>query len=162
MQHVIKKCVAVLVFSIVNTGLLAQEVIPTSGGTASGSGGSVNYTVGQVVYTSNNGTNGSVNQGVQQPYEISVVIGIEDAKDIVLICSVYPNPTTNFLTLKVENYSFDKLRYHLYDIQGKLLESKIVTADQTSIAMDNYTPATYLLTVIHNNIEVKSFRIIKR
>ncbi len=162
MQHVMKKCVVMLIFSIVNTGLLAQEVIPTSGGTATGSGGSASYTVGQVVYKTNNGVNGSLSQGVQQPYEISVVIGIEEAKDITLFCSVYPNPTTNFLTLKVENYSFDKLRYHLYDIQGKLLESKIVTADQTSIAMDNYTPATYLLKVIHNNIEVKSFRIIKR
>jgi hypothetical protein len=162
MQHVIKKCVAILVFSIAYTGLPAQEVIPTSGGTASGSGGSASYTVGQVVYTTNNGTTGSLSQGVQQPYEISVVSGIEDAKEITLICSVYPNPTTNFLTINVENYSFDKLRYQLYDIQGKLLESKIVTADQTSIDMTNFTPATYLLKVIHNNEEVKTFRIIKR
>jgi hypothetical protein len=118
--------------------------------------------VGQVVYTTNTGTNGSLAQGVQQPYEISVVSGIKEAIDIALLCSAYPNPTTDFLTLKVENYSFENLRYHLYDIQGKLMESKILTSDETSIEMNRFTPATYLLIVIHNNIEVKTFRIIKR
>ena len=90
MQYVIKKCVAILVFSIVNTGLLAQEVIPTSGGTASGSGGSASYTIGQMIYTTNNGVNGSVSQGIQQPYEISVVSGIEEhVKDFTPIVRFY-------------------------------------------------------------------------
>jgi hypothetical protein len=144
------------------SGLHAQEAIPATGGDASGSGGSASYSVGQVVYTTNTGTNGSLAQGVQQPYEISVVSGIKEAIDIALLCSAYPNPTTDFLTLKVENYSFENLRYHLYDIQGKLMESKILTSDETSIEMNRFTPATYLLIVIHNNIEVKTFRIIKR
>ena len=67
------------------TSLQAQEAIPATGGEASGSGGSASYTVGQVVYTTNVGTNGnSVAEGVQQPYEISVVTGIPEAKDISL------------------------------------------------------------------------------
>ncbi|RLD56213.1 MAG: T9SS C-terminal target domain-containing protein, partial [Bacteroidetes bacterium] len=75
--------VALLFLGLSN--LQAQEVIPATGGEASGSGGSASYTVGQVVYTTNTGTNGnSVSQGVQQPYEISVVTGIAEAKDINL------------------------------------------------------------------------------
>jgi hypothetical protein len=162
MRHKRLKLSAVLLLGLGLTGLQAQEAIPTSSGEASGSGGSASFSVGQVFSKTNTGTNGSVAEGVQQPYEISVVSGIEDAKDISLICSVYPNPTKDFLTLKVENYPLDELRYHIYDIQGKLLESKIVTADQTGIEMDKFTPATYLLKVIHNNIEVKTFRIIKK
>lgn len=50
------------------TGLQAQEAIP-----ASGIDGSVNCMVGQVVYATNTGANGSFSQGVQQPYEISVI-----------------------------------------------------------------------------------------
>ena len=56
----------------------AQEVTTTTGGNASGSGGTVTYSVGQIVYATNTGTNGSVAQGVQQTYEISIVLGIED------------------------------------------------------------------------------------
>ena len=162
MQDLKSSILTFLLLGFALTGLHAQEVIPAAGGNASGNGGSVSYSVGQVVYTIISGTNGSVSQGVQQAIEISVVSGIEEAKGITLIYSVYPNPTSNFLSLKVENYSFDKLRVQLYDIQGKLLESLIVTADQTSIDMTNLTPAIYLLRVIHNNIEVKSFRIIKK
>jgi hypothetical protein len=45
---------------------------PQAGGEATGSGGSVSYSVGQVVYTTNTGINGSVAQGVQQPYEFQM------------------------------------------------------------------------------------------
>ena len=48
----------------------AQEAVATAGGDASGTNGNVSYTVGQVVYTTNTGTTGSVAQGVQQPFEI--------------------------------------------------------------------------------------------
>jgi zinc transporter ZupT len=53
--------------------LQAQETIPATGGNVVGSGGSVSHTVGQLLYNTVSGTNGTVAQGVQQPYEISVV-----------------------------------------------------------------------------------------
>ena len=67
--------------SLTIVGLQAQESTQTSGGEATGEGGTVNYTVGQVAYDTHTGTTGSVAEGVQQPYEISVVIGIEDIRD---------------------------------------------------------------------------------
>lgn len=152
---------AVLLLGIGLTGLQAQEAIPASGGNASGSGGTVNYTVGQVVYTTNTGTNGSVAQGVQQPYEISVVSEIEQTKDIYLMCTIYPNPTTNFLTLKIENFNNKNLSYQLYDIQGKLLENKKMNENNTIIVMKNLVPAIYFLKVIKENKEIKIFKIIK-
>lgn len=124
----------------------------------------MSYTVGQVVYTTNTGTNGSVAQGVQQPFEISVVTGIEEAKGITLQCSAYPNPTTDFLTLKVDastSLSIQSMEYQLFDINGKLLENKKVEDDETSIVMSNLVPAIYFLKIIQNNKEVKSFKIIK-
>ena len=47
--------------------LQAQDAIANSGGNATGSNGTVSYTVGQVAYTSQTGASGSVAQGVQQP-----------------------------------------------------------------------------------------------
>jgi len=147
------------------TSLHAQEATTTAGGEASsGGGGTVSYTVGQVVYTTNTGTNGSVAQGVQQPFEISVVTGIEEAKGITLQCSAYPNPTTDFLTLKVDastSLSIQSMEYQLFDINGKLLENKKVEDDETSIVMSNLVPATYFLKIIQNNKEIKTFKIIK-
>ncbi len=156
------KLSAVLLFVLGLTGLQAQESINATGGDVSGGGGSVSYSVGQVVYTTNTGTNGSVAEGVQQPYEISVVTAIKDAKDINLLVSAYPNPTTDYLTLEVNELERSKLSFQLYDLQGKLLRSEKITSNQTCIVMSNLVPATYFVKVIQENRELKTFKIIKK
>lgn len=161
MKHKKVKLSVILLLGLGLTGLQAQEAIPASGGNASGSGGAVSYSVGQLVYTTNTGTSGFVAQGVQQPYEILVATGIEEVKGITLQCSAYPNPATDYVKLKVENYETENLTYRLYDINGKLLESKKVDGSETSINMETLVPATYFLKVIDNNKEVKTFKIIK-
>lgn len=161
MRHKRLKLSAILLLGFGLTGLQAQEAITATGGNASGSGGSASYSVGQVVYQTNTGANGSAAQGVQQPYEISVVIGIDEAKDINLTVAAYPNPTTDFLTLKVENYDKENLTYQLYDISGKLLENKKIEGNETNLVMSNLIPASYFLKVTDNNKEVKTFKIIK-
>jgi hypothetical protein len=47
--------------------IYSQETLSASGGDATGSGGTVSYTVGQVFYTSLTGSTGTVSEGVQQP-----------------------------------------------------------------------------------------------
>ncbi len=161
MRHKKLKLSVVLFIGLGLTGLQAQEAIPATGGNASGSGGSVSYTVGQVVYTTNTEASGSVAQGVQQAFEISVVNGIEEAKGINLNCSAYPNPTTDFLVLKIENYDKGNLLYQLFDMNGSLLENKKVIGDETSIEMSKFTPAIYFVRITKDNKEVKTFKIIK-
>jgi len=154
------KLSAVLLLSIGLTGLQAQQVVTTSGGNASGSG-TVSYSIGQIVYTKNTGTNGSSVQGVQQPYEISVITGLEEAKDISLEIVVYPNPATDFIRLKIENHEVQNLRYQLYDINGNILLSNKVEGQETNISMQNLKPSVYFLKVTDNNKVIKIFKIIK-
>jgi len=165
----------------------AQETLSAAGGIAIGGGGSLSYTVGQVVYTTNTGLNGSGAQGVQQTYEISVIQGIEksnflktaiinksdssslqatiitDAKLINLKCIAYPNPTNDLLTLSFEYFDsmFVNLSYLLFDINGKLIESKNVKNINTNISMRNLVSATYFLNVLQGNTSIKIFKIIK-
>lgn len=143
------------------TGVFAQTAIPTAGGNAAGSGGSVSYSVGQVFYSTNSGSSGSAAQGVQQPYEISIVTGLEAGNAISMQCSAYPNPATYFVTLKVENYKTGKLTYQLFDIAGKLLESNRINDNETNIDMHDLVISTYFLKIIQNNKEIKVFKIIK-
>lgn len=154
--------VALIVFCMFGFGIAirAQNAIPASGGNATGSG-TVSYSIGQFVYTTNTGTNGSLAQGVQQPYEISVVTGIVEARDISLEIVAYPNPATDFIKLKIENYEVQNLRYQLYDINGSLLQDNKIVGNETSIVMSNYMSATYFLKVTDNNKVIKTFKIIK-
>ncbi|HNY52249.1 MAG TPA: hypothetical protein PKJ27_02320, partial [Bacteroidales bacterium] len=104
MQHKRLKLSVVFLLGLGLIGLQAQENVNATGGNASGSGGSASYSVGQVVYTSNTETDGSVTQGVQQPYEIWVATAIEEAQAINLLVTAYPNPTTDYLTLRIDEF----------------------------------------------------------
>ena len=168
-----EKLYLLLIVCISLTELQAQEVTPASGGIAFGSGGTVSYSVGQIVYTTNSGgANGSVAQGVQQPFEISVITELVEAKGITLQCLAYPNPTTDLLTLTIEgNVIQSQYNVALYDINGKLLLTKIISENEMTISMKNFAPATYFLKVvqtkhassqdINKSQEIKTFKIIK-
>lgn len=155
-----KKAVLCLLFFC--SGLIishAQQGTMATGGDQSGGGGSVAYTVGQIVYTTVS-ANGSVAQGVQQPYEISVVTGTNESGNEITINS-YPNPTDDYVSLKIEDYASEKLVYTLYDLNGKILVSREINSAQINISMCDYAAGTYYLKVTRNNEEVKQFKIIK-
>jgi hypothetical protein len=138
----------------------AQQATTATGGDATGSGGSVAYSVGQIVYTTHIGTTGSVAQGVQQPYEISVVLGIENSL-IDLDISAYPNPTTQNLTLSIGNDISETLHFQLCDLSGKIIERRKISNRTETIHMENLATGPYFLKVSNANNEVKIFKIIK-
>jgi hypothetical protein len=60
--------------------------------------------------------------------------------------SVYPNPTTNFITVEAQN--IDIQRIEVYDMVGKLLQSQTVNAkSQIGVPLSNGTAGTYFLKV---------------
>ena len=139
--------------------LSAQKETVASGGDATGIGGTSSYSVGQVVYTTDTGTNGSVAKGVQQPYDISITTGVTETT-ISLTLSVYPNPTTNYLTLKIEE-AYKSASYQLIDLQGKVIKSNKVDGDETTIKMEGLPTSIYFLSISDNNQLIKTFKIIK-
>ena len=139
----------------------AQDAIPTSGGNASGIGGSASYTIGQVSFTYQSSSNGFVSQGVQQSYEITTALGTEETTGITLEFTVYPNPTTSNVVLKIKNYSIENLAYSVFDINGRSIITKEITGAETFISMENLAGATYFIKIIKNTKELKSFKIIK-
>jgi hypothetical protein len=139
----------------------AQQATTAAGGDATGSGGTIGYSIGQVVYSTHTGSNGTLSQGVQQAYEI-FTLGFEDT-ELKISLSVFPNPTVNNLTLQISDYNNEKLSYQLYNMQGKMLNNGDVTAQQTEIKTSSLAPAMYFITVVNQeNKKVQSFKIIKK
>ena len=156
------KLAAVFLLCLGLTEVQAQATIPAAGGNASGSVGRVSYTLGQMVYTAHTGATGSVAQGVQQSYEISVETGLEYTK-INLVVSAYPNPTTDYLILTVKDFELSTLplSFSLYDINGKLLQTEKIEGSETRIVMSGLVSNIYLVKVVQGNKEAKTFKIIK-
>ena len=141
----------------------SQDNIIISGNDATGSNGSVSYSIGQIDYNSNMGTTGMVTQGVQQPYEIfeEGSLSIDEYPDINLSIKIYPNPTVSDVMLSINEQSAAALHFQLLDLNGRVILSDKINELETIIPMAGLPVATYLFNVKNKNTIIKSFRIIK-
>jgi Secretion system C-terminal sorting domain len=135
----------------------AQQAVTSSGNSASGSGGSVSWSVGQVAYTTNIGKAGTISQGVQQVYKVSIVA--KQAFHISL--AVFPNPVTDNLIVQSPNFKTERLSYQFFDMHGKLLKSGLLTGARTEINTSALPATVYLLQIRKGDQQVQTFKIIK-
>jgi len=142
--------------------LSAQSNTVAAGGTASGSGGSVTFTVGQIAVQSNGDGTTTVSEGVQQPYEISVS-GVDNYPNITLNAMVYPIPTLDIVRLSIDNFDLQsgKVSARLYDGNGKLLKELRIADSQTEIDMESLPSGTYYLNLFSDKQMLKSFKVVK-
>lgn len=137
--------------------VLSQQNIVASGGDASGSNGSVSFTIGQIDYSNSSGSNGSTNEGVQQPFEFFDADA--SLQELGLNAHLYPNPTNEFVILQFENVP-KETKYQLIDANGKLLTSGFILSEETNIAMLDYATGIYHLQLTQAN-KTTSIKIVK-
>ncbi len=152
---------ALLLFAFCRPEVQAQEAISPVGGNASGSGGTMCYTVGQIAYQTLWAKNAYLSEGVQQPYEISIVTGMDEAADISLSLKAYPNPASKYLVLDVGDCQNRLLSYKLYNLSGQCVQQAGISKVQSTINMAQLPAGVYLLKVVDHSKELKTFKIIK-
>lgn len=136
----------------------AQNNTVSSGGNAQGFNGSVSYSIGQVFYMSTEGENGSINQGVQQPFDSEIITGIEH-QEITL--EIYPNPASNELRLNILEDNHAELRAELLDATGKIIQEKKSLNAKNIFAITDVSDGMYIVAIYKQNVLMKSYRIIK-
>jgi hypothetical protein len=159
-MNFLKKTFLLVIVLLATQLVCSQEAIPVSGGEATGSGGSGGYTVGQVFYTTHTGTTGSVSQGVQHPFEFQTLSNPE-LTNVNLTAVTYPNPTKDFIILKITDRAFNNLRYTLFDVKGKSIVSDAIATSSTQIQMKYLSIGAYVLKVSQKNKALKTFKILK-
>lgn len=156
------KCsfLVILIFTMASS--YAQEAVLAAGGDGTGSGGSTSFSVGQIISATSTGATGEMANGVQQPYEISVISGLEQFIELELMLTTYPNPVTDLLILKVESMEWPDLEYQMYNSEGKILFSDRLSNIETNIDMSPLAPGMYFLKVNKEKDAIKTFKIIKK
>jgi len=136
----------------------SQTSINAGGGDFKNADVTYSYSIGQIFYGA-----GVLHEGVQIPYNIFEVTGIEDVKDIFLNMSVFPNPTSDFLELRIEKEDFDykNVNYQISDNNGRIVKSNEIINFQTFISMENLPSGIYFLVVKTKLNTVKTFKIVK-
>ena len=76
------------------------------------------------------------------------------------LCSVFPNPTADFLILQLGLYE-NSLRFELSDENGKIIYNELIKNSKTEINMISQPKATYFLRVLEGSEQIQTFKIIK-
>jgi hypothetical protein len=123
---------------------LPWSVIASSGDQFMSANGSLEWTLGETVTETYSQTKGFLTQGFQQPATIKVT-GLEEVGKGVLI---YPNPTANFLYVKVDETS--EWQIEVFDLHGKRMTSPVQKVPGMAIHqvdMQGLGAAVYLLSL---------------
>jgi len=152
----------ICLFLIVLSGMMhAQESLNTCGGVNRGAGGTVSFSVGQLVYTTETTQAGAMAQGIQRPYRVSL-IEIRPQSKPVFESVAYPNPTTDDLFLHIYASGSEKLVYRLVDLTGKGIADGKLTYPISHIPMQSVSAGMYLLQIFDSNPNpVQTLQIIK-
>jgi hypothetical protein len=136
-----------------------QQATTTSGGNASGPGGTLSYTAGEVAASFISGSNGQIAAGVQQPYLIQSV-GIRPLPNL-FSTEVYPNPTTSDLTLTVADFQSSRLSCKVIDALGQTVFARELEGPRTLLQTGHLPASVYFVQVLEGDRIVRSFRIVK-
>ncbi|MES2621461.1 MAG: T9SS type A sorting domain-containing protein [Bacteroidota bacterium] len=143
------------------TNAIAQDGTITSGAEISGPGGHLSNTVGQMDFITVSSTGGKMHQGIQQAQlEVMLVSDVEEPGEAGNI-TIYPNPTALKVTLSVADAKDAEMSYTLLDLEGKQLEASNIKNSKTEINLEAFPASVYIITVLKDNREVKTFKVIK-
>lgn len=160
-KKITKFMLIIAVLLIANNTIKAQDCIIAAGGFGDNGNDLLSYSVGQVFYSTNTYSDFSVIEGVHQPYDISTIFTSNDLLKTEIIINAYPNPTSDELNIYIANYENNKMTLQFFDALGKLIETRSILSDKTSINMRDLPASSYFVRIFENNKELKVFRVIK-
>ncbi|SFZ94049.1 Por secretion system C-terminal sorting domain-containing protein [Flaviramulus basaltis] len=143
--------------------------INSSGNNVSSNSGSITYSIGQVFFSNMGDNNYKLAEGIQNGNQeensnnedSDVPEDDFSSKANVLI---YPNPTTDFITLVTEGFNFNNQlnSYQLYNYQGKLINQSLIENQNSRIDLSNLSASIYILQVFAEENLLKTFKIVKQ
>jgi hypothetical protein len=141
-------------------GTLAQTSIVAAGINTTGSGGTVNYTVGPIIFKKPNGQTST--DGLQQPFEI-LTLSSDEFNTTSIELSFYPNPTATELHLLLKNSGNEVFYFQLASLDGRtLVSAEKILIEDTIVNLEVHPQGIYFLQVTSGNKNIKTFKIIKR
>jgi len=134
------------------------NLVSSSGDSFHNTSYQLDWSIGECVTTTHSAGNFEITQGFHQ--NSYVVTAIKNLQTDINI-SVYPNPITDLLSLKVESSEVESMQFTVTNFSGKILLTKNFTENIEQINFSNHTTGTYFISIMENHQLIKSFKIIK-
>jgi hypothetical protein len=138
----------------------SPEVIASSGDHFDNGTNSISYTVGEPVILTVSSANNALTQGFHQTSLL--VDAVDDVTENSGI-SVFPNPTSNQLTISAEQLGLYE-NASLYDASGRLvwIQTESNPPLQSTVDMTSVAPGLYILRLLQSDESSLEFKILKQ
>jgi hypothetical protein len=88
------------------------------------------------------------------------IIGIKEKEQAKIVLSIYPNPTNDYINIKIANYkNYKKLHYQIIDSNGRVILSNAIEEFIKTIETSSLSDGLYLLQVLDANNLLSSSKI---
>jgi len=142
----------------VNAQTASSQLVSSSGNSFSNASYQLDWSIGECLTATYTTGAYVLTQGFyQSSYTITSVENLWSDIEI----TVYPNPTTDFINLKVKGSKAKSMQYTTTDFLGKILQTSNIAGDIEQIDFSNYATGIYFISVSQNKQLIRSFRIIK-
>lgn len=131
------------------------------------SGQSLSFSMGEMLVETGENFNQTLTQGFQQS-SFEAVVGIIEIEDVAFSIDVYPNPTSDFLNIKIQS-SLNEVNTAdfsilFYDLSGKAISLDQQDLDNQTIQLNLHDLPTgmYMARVVNKeNNSISTFKIVK-
>ena len=147
-----KKLVLVISCSVLSAAGFSQsktlELNPAAGDFYTGSDFTLSWTIGEGIIETFSNDDMVLTQGFQQP-SLKITL-IEESDEGNFQINVYPNPTSDFLTINIVSEDEISCTTSLYDMAGRLLYSKALKGSELTenINLTKYSSDLYILRIL--------------
>lgn len=145
------------------TGVSAQKVIASAGGSASSSSGaSMSWTLGETcIGTAKNATGSSMVMGFQQPSITKTKDPVSSVvQEKLATISVSPNPVVKQVQITFSQEPEKGTMLVIYDGQGRIIRKQVAAMDQ-SMNLSALSPGMYYLILSNRGQLIETIKLIK-
>jgi hypothetical protein len=136
-----------------------QEVIASAGGYSVASGVSLSWTLGETIIPTFTNGNLTLTHGFQQQL---IVTAVEENLEDVVKVTLYPNPASDVVNIKLESPLDGEVKLFLLDSRGKLIKTDFMeeTAVEKEINLQDLPAGLYLLKMTKGKLS-NVYKVVK-
>lgn len=150
----------ILILLTGNQSLKAQAGFGAAGAHVTTNEFSFSYSVGQIFNIALNQSDFYVSQGIQHPILMVLSDKPSEVEESVQI-KVFPNPVAHDLHIKLDHKEVSRCFIQLTNMNGQVLMERNIEQENEVLSMEVYDAGQYLLRLVPDNSDPRTFKIIK-
>ena len=150
----------ILFFTLYTSALFAQtntqQIIGSAGNSVSSGTAQLSWSVGEPI--TKTGSNGGIELAQGFHHKTLKVTSLDELSDHTV--SIYPNPTSDFAIIELNDKKLVQASFTLTDMQGRIIQTKEIEGPKLYVNFKDLPAAAYIIQVSKQD-KVRTFKVIK-